>query len=314
VAKFWVESLAGHSVRRLRLSTTKVETDTPSRPNAPVVTSDATGWPVSIRWPGMTKPLFLEGFGGFSAVKVKAFAPRWALADIRAQRGEARERLRREILEEVPAVADTNATVAESLHAILITQPFRHPRLQWGTRVLEIWKGEPRARLTLRFNRISSVAPEIFYVAFPLPTGSALPRLSNGGVPFTPFADQLPGTCADYFAIDSWADYVTPEGRWLWVSPDAPLMALGPSPTLSKRQSAPSEAGHLLAMVFNNFWYTNFAADEHGIMEFRFDLVWQEKATGAAADLAEALMVEPVLVINPNLPEDGRVLRNLFQP
>ena len=73
-----------------------------------------------------------------------------------------------------------------------------------------MWKRQPHVRYTLRINRLSSAAPEIFYVSFPLPTGSQLPRLTNGGIPFVPFADQLPGTCRDYFAIDGAAAYDTP--------------------------------------------------------------------------------------------------------
>ena len=52
-------------------------------------------------------------------------------------------------------------------------------------------------------------------------------------------------------------------------------------------------------MVFNNFWYTNFVADEHGIMEFQFDLLWQTSPNQPADALAESLAGEPVLVINP---------------
>lgn len=124
------------------------------------------------------------------------------LADIRGKRGEARERLRREKLEEVPAAAEGNAALLETPHAFVCTQALRHPRLQGDTPVVEIWKRQPRVRLTLRVNRLSSAAPEIFYVAFPLPVGGVLPRLSRGGCPFTPFADQLSGTCRDYFACD----------------------------------------------------------------------------------------------------------------
>jgi hypothetical protein len=149
----------------------------------------------------MSQPLFLPGYGDFLAVEVKGFAPRSLLADIRYG-GARREELRRRTLEEVPAQDAGRALVVETPHTIRYTQSFRHPRLQWGTRVLEVWKRQPRARYTLRINRLSSAAPEIFYVSFPLPTGSQLPRLTNGGMPFVPFADQLPGTCRDYFAID----------------------------------------------------------------------------------------------------------------
>jgi hypothetical protein len=280
----------------------------------PEVKTDATGWPTSAVWPGMKQSLFLEGSGDFLAVKVNGFAPRHILADIRGRRGEAREQMRQEKLEEIPATPEGNATLQETSHTLVYTQALRHPRLEWGTRIVEIWKRQPRARFTLRINRISNAAPEIYYVAFPLPVGEALPQLSSGGRPFTPFADQLAGTCRDYFAFDGWADYVTPEGRWLWVSRDAPLMTFGDSPTLARLQSTPQNSHRLLSMIFNNFWYTNFVADEHGIMEFQFDLIWRGDNEGSSHDLAEALVTEPVMLINPAMPEDARVVENLYKP
>ena len=124
--------------------------------------------------------------------------------------------------------------------------------------------------------------------------------MSSGGVPFTPFQDQIPGTCRDHFAIDGWADYATPDGHWLWVSRDAPLVSLDSPQIWTRRQTPPAHPERLLAMLFNNFWYTNFVADEHGVMEFQFDLVWREKldSPAAAAELADALVAEPVVLIN----------------
>ncbi len=157
-------------------------------------------------------------------------------------------------------------------------------------------------------------APEIFYVAFPLPVGEALPRLSSGGQPFTPFTDQLPGTCRDYFAFDGWADYTTPEGRWLWVSRDAPLMTFGDSPTLALRQSPPkdvaSPAGHGLQQLLVHQLRRGRARD-HGV-PVRPHLAANNE--GSPQDLAEALVTEPVMLINPAMPEDARVVENLYRP
>ena len=114
--------------------------------------------------------------------------------------------------------------------------------------------------------------------------------------------------------MDSWADYATPDGHWLWVSRDAPLVAFGHAPTLALRQSPPADPHRLLAMLFNNFWYTNFAADEHGIFEFQFDLVWRPSTDNRVPDLAAALVGDPVTLIEPGSREDPRVLKNLFQP
>jgi len=249
------------------------------------------------------------------SVKVNAFAPRWALSDI-WNTGDAtkREELRKEKLEEVLAKPGGPATMEETPHSIRYRQSLTHPRLGWAARQLEIWKREPRARLTFRLNRLSSFAPEIFYIATSLPCDGTLPRLSSGGQPFTPFTDQLPGSCRDYFAIDGWADYSMPEGRWLWVSRDAPLLTFDRPQPLARLGRPPSRSGRLLAMIYNNFWYTNFLGDEPGVMEFQFDLIWRADASGGPADLAEALTSEPVVVINPALPEQPSFLKHLYQP
>lgn len=314
LVRFWVERLDANAVKRLRLSTAETTAANPENLGAPEMPVDDSGWPKGILWPGMSQPLFAAGLGNFAAVKVEGFASRWILSDIRSRSGEAREKMRREHLVEVPALPAGPATRRESPHTIVITQQLRHPRLAWAVRLLEVWKNEPHARVTLRLNRLSSAAPEIFYLDFPLPTGPTLPQLSNGGVPFTPFADQLGATCRDYFAVDGWADYATPDGHWLWVSRDAPLVTFGAEPTLARRQSAPQDVHRLRAMLLNNFWYTNFLADEPGIMEFQFDLVWRKNLDGSPADVARALVTEPVVLINPTAPEDPRVLKRLFQP
>jgi hypothetical protein len=71
----------------------------------------------------------------------------------------------------------------------------------------------------------------------------------------------------------------------------------------------------ILAMVFNNFWYTNFVGDSHGVMEFQFDLVWRDKLDASAADdLAETLLAEPQVMIQPALREDPIFIRRLYKP
>lgn len=314
-ARFWVEHLDAHSVRRFDLSKEQFE-DAAAPSNAtPTVELDAAGWPTAATWEGMSQPLFTQGIGDFVSVKVNAFGPRWALSDIMtASDAERRAELQKQ-LEFVTATAAGDATVEENPHTIRYTQALEHPRLAWATRCLELWKGEPRARLTFRLNRISSFDPELLCVVTPLPCDGTLPRVSSGGTAYTPFTDQMPGTCRDYFAIDGWAHYQTPQGHWLWVTRDAPLITLdGPHPR-SRITEPPQRTGRLLATVYDNFWYTNFQGDSPGVMEFQFELVWREQLEdGAAESLANSLVTEPVIVINPAMPEHPLLLEHLFRP
>jgi hypothetical protein len=316
-ARFWVERLDAHAVRRLQLSTEAVQEQPPQPPTGPTVSLDHLGWPVSATWNGMKKPLFTAGLGDFVAVQVNAFTPRWALRDIWENKDPARgEQLRNGILEQVPATPGDQITVEQTPHTIRYTQPVLHPRLAWATRRLELWRNEPRARLTFRLNRRSSFDPEMFCIASPLPCDGVLPRLSCGGQPFTPFTDQLPGSCRDYYAVDGWAHYAAPEGHWLWVSRDAPLIMLDGPHVLARLNAPPPRTARVLAMVYNNFWYTNFVGDSPGVMEFQFDLAWRERVAddATAEKLAAALVAEPVMLINPKLPEQPLFLQHLYKP
>jgi hypothetical protein len=314
-ARFWIDKLPGNTIRKLQLSRAQAAAERLSP--GPNVRLDDQGWPYSLRWPGMTKPLILPGFGDFSAVSVKGFAPRWISKDIWAIADEGkRDRARQENLVETTAKASDKATAETTPHTVAYRQSLQHPRLLWANRTLEVWKAEPRVRFTLRLNRISSEAPEAFWITFPLPCEGRLPRASNGGLPFVPFEDQLPGTCRDYMSVDSWVRYDTPAGSWLWATRDAPLVSFGTQPLLSRRQNTPADTHRLLAMVFNNFWYTNFVADSNGVMEFQFDLVWRNRIDGPAVaqQLADTLLCEPALLLNPALRENDAVIERVYRP
>jgi hypothetical protein len=276
-AKLWVENLAPNSVGVLKGAAAVQE--------APTVEKDASGWPVSVRWKGMGRPLFTQGLGDFLSIRPVGFAPRWILTDMsEGKHGQVQE------------VGATPGEVqfTETGHTLVYKQRFVHPRLKRGTRTLEIWKSEPRVRLTISLNRLSSDDPESYYAAFPLPVKGVLPELSEGGMPFTPYQDQLPGSCRDYFAIDGWAKYETTDGQWLWVSRDVPLVTFD-HPEIWSRRTTPAPAERILAVLFNNFWYTNFVGNENGLMEFQFDLLWKPSIPDPQA-LADTVVSEPVVV------------------
>ncbi len=313
--RFWLSGLPGRTIQRYELSEQAVEPA--AEKETFKVTVDDLGWPTSAIWPGMKEPLFAAGTGDFLSVAISGFAGRWLYKDI-FQLGDAaqRQKRRREVLRPKAAQATGPAQVERNPHTTVYTQTFTHPRLAWATRRMELSNAQPRARLTVRFHRTASERPEVFFIGFTLPCRKTLPQTSNGGLPFVPYQDQLPGTCRDYFSIDRWVRYQTPAGRWLWVTRDAPLVTFGDHQVLARRSDPPEEPNRILAMVFNNVWFTNFVADSHGALEFRFDLAWQppDGPAGDAAVLAETLQSEPQVVINPALRESPLFMRRLHRP
>ena len=264
VARFWVDNVPPNSVRAFNLE--KRASAAPESPKATfTATLDAGGWPDSLRWPGMNKPLFTAGTGEVTSFKVQGFSPRWVVIDMldKTDRHEIDEMRRQHVVSAASQVAE-QTTVERSPHMTTYTQHLELPGMKWLIRRLEVWNDTPRARLTIRLNRISSTDPEILFVSFSLPPVGALPTVSSGGVPFVPYEDQLPGSCRDYFAIDGWASYSTSDGDWLWITRDAPLVTFGDTHVLEKLTATPADTNRIFSMVFNSLWFTNWYADSPG--------------------------------------------------
>jgi hypothetical protein len=311
MARFWVEGLAPNTIRHMQRE--ELESPDPAPAGKPEVPTNSDGWPVSASWPDMQAPLFAGGLGDFLAVTVVPPADRGTIERMHGTADQQeRERMRAAAFLHIPASYGTTR-LEPTAHTLVYTQPVLHPRLDRATRRLELWRREPRARLTVRFDRLSSRAPEVFYLNFAFPVEHVMPVFSNGGVPFTPYEDQLKGTCRDYYAIDSWARYKASQGEWLWVTRDAALVTVGGPHTLQRRTTAPPDTNRILAMIFDNFWHTNFVANSRGTMEFQFELAWRKQISDPDV-MAEALLSTPVVAINPAGPVSPELMKSLFTP
>ena len=299
--RFWVDRLAARTVA--------LKKDVaPAASGTPTVELDATGWPKAVSWQGMKKPLFDGAVGEFLAVSFAPPADRRTIAGLHSKPDAAKRAAA--VRESVASFAA--ATREETAYTVVFQQAFRHDRIADAHRTIELWKTEPRARVTVRFDRLSSMAPEVLYLAFNLPEGVDMPQFSSGGIPYTPYRDQLKGSCKDYFAIDGWARF-SGDGDRLWVTRDAPLVAVGGQHAVERHQVEPANHNRILAMVFDNCWHTNFVADSHGTFEFQFDLVWREKIEHPG-ELSQALASDPILVVNGAVKETKPELDWLYRP
>ena len=286
------------------------------------VLCDEYGWPKSIDWKSRDKrfqaPLLVESPGDFVSVEFTQPRGRWQYHPILHSNDPAR---RDAALKETYAEPAGEAKVERTAYSTIYTQRMEHPRLKWLTRILEVYdkhdvRGCPRATLTVRFHRISSELPEWFYIGCSFPSdGDTLPLTSGGGMPFTPFTDQLPNTCMDFFAIDSWVNYKQGDDSWTWISRDAPLVSFGGPQPLKDLKGAPGDLNKVYAMVFDNTWFTNFVADQHGVLEFKFDLVQGLPSDPKElAEHAETILSTPQVIIHPNMPEDPIFMERLHKP
>jgi len=301
--KFWAEKIKAGSVQSFDLLEQKADDET-SLP-VPDIRVDTQGWPSQVRWNGMDQPLFSGEIGKF--LSLESLADPRIEADIWIEK-DSSTRLRRiaEATRQTGGIPSGEAKKTETPYSVVYTQNFSHPRLQNSWRRVEVFKNEPRVRVTVHLYRRSMPNTEIFYIEFPMAETGAFPVTSNGGVAFRPYLDQIPGTCTDFFTIDGWVNYPSKAGSLLWSSRDAALISFSEPQLAAKRRTPPGSMNRILAMVYNNCWEENFLNDCIGDMEFQFDLVWKSHPVSAeeAQRIACSLTLPPFVMLNPATRED----------
>ena len=302
-ARFWVENMPANKFYRFLLQKDSVIIEMKSL--KPEIKTDQLGWPVEVKWKKMSSPLFTESLGNFMSLESKvgrgiAGHIWWENDSIRRK-----QKVKEATAENWARTTDTTK-VTETANSIIYEQKFTHPRLKWAIRKLEIWKNEPRVQTSIKFFRLSSSNPEIFYVEFPLPETGAFPVTSNGGNEFQPYKQQLPRTCTDFVTIDGWVHYPSPIGSWIWSGRESALVSFDSQQLAVKSMTPPKRMNTILAMVYNNMWEVNYLDDCPGEMEFHFDLVWKEKISDSREipKIVQTYYFPPVVMLNPATRED----------
>ena len=267
--RFWVEGLGPHEMRTFRLLK---RLPPPPEFSLPEVRLDASGWPARVRWQDTT--LFDSPIGDLISLEIQGFAPRWKYKEILALPTVAeRQAARQKHSTLTQAMPIGSATLRDTGPTLICEQYLAHPRLRVMRRALEVYKAAPRARLRVTINRLPKPeAAEVFYLKFPLSRRGYDVQLSNGGIPFRPDLEQLTRTCRDYFSIDGQVTFSKGPSRLVLDCHDNALVALGDMNDGLMLEQLGGDLSTVYAIIYNNVWYTNFAGDESGLMEFAFDL------------------------------------------
>jgi Glycosyl hydrolases family 38 N-terminal domain. len=149
---------------------------------------------------------------------------------------------------------------------------------------LGLYRRERRADILVRLDKETRLDPENLYFSLPFyegPSGGRDMLVHKSASSYRPWKEQLPGSLADYCAVQSGFGVVGGGFGTALAMPDTALLQLGDldyghrllagHPELEETTPEP------LAWIMNNFWETNFPASLGGFYEFRFVLLWGER-------------------------------------
>ncbi len=106
--------------------------------------------------------------------------------------------------------------------------------------------------------------PEAIYISFPVVLESGQIAFDVQGGEIRAGIDQIPGSANDWNTIQNYVRIYNDDAQLIVCPPNAPLMQLGGINTGRYQAGAAPESTHIYGWPMNNYWTTNFNAEQHG--------------------------------------------------
>ena len=137
--------------------------------------------------------------------------------------------------------------------------------------------GSDRLEVELVLDKLPVRTKESAHLTFDLAVENGGLQIDQGWNLMDPAKDALPGSCRDFVGVHSALDAVGPKGGVALGVLDSPLVELGtmvderPNPAGIRHWKQEPYAGTTVhAYLLNNYWHTNYKADQEGLLRFRF--------------------------------------------
>jgi len=148
---------------------------------------------------------------------------------------------------------------------------------------IRLYNTEKRVELYFAMRKLPVPTPESVYVALPFHAPSSRMLYEGQGGMVTPGDGQIPGSSSDWQTLQSFITIRSAEGQIIAGSEQAPLVQLGDF-NLGKWQSvAKVDKPHIYSWVMNNYWFTNFRAEQEGEFKWHYYLTSSTDTTRSFA-------------------------------
>ncbi|HEY6952960.1 MAG TPA: hypothetical protein VI758_11165, partial [Bacteroidota bacterium] len=178
-------------------------------------------------------------------------------------------------------------------------------------REIRLIKGLDRVDIIDTFDKAKVREKESVHIGFPFLVPGGAITTDGGWETVRPEIDQLRGSCKDFLSVQRWVDISNDRIGVTWSAPDAPLVEVG-----AMTNEGPNGEGHRLwrttvapaqnmySYAMNNYWHTNYKADQVGIVVLRYALVPHGNVDAGAAERFGTEQSQPLLVVAANVRKE----------
>jgi alpha-mannosidase len=138
--------------------------------------------------------------------------------------------------------------------------------------LVRVVDGLDRVDITHWITKTAQRKKEGLHLLFPfeVPNGTRRYDVANSIVRVD--SDQLAGVCKNFFSIQSWMDVSNPTFGVTVATLDAPIAEFGEITAEQPWRKNAAEGSTLISYLLNNYWHTNFRADQAGDLTFRYSI------------------------------------------
>jgi hypothetical protein len=135
---------------------------------------------------------------------------------------------------------------------------------------IRLFRTAKRIDFVHRLRKKQVTDPESIYISFPfaLPEGKIFYDVPGGVIEAG--VDQIPGSANDWNTVQNFAAVRNGDGQIVMGSPEIPLIQFGGFNCGRFQANALPETTTMYSWPMNNYWTTNFNADQHGEFEWSY--------------------------------------------
>ncbi len=133
-----------------------------------------------------------------------------------------------------------------------------------------IFNVKKEIEIVYRLRKKSVTDPEAVYVSFPYQVDNGKIHLDVPGGNIEAGVDQIPGSSNDWYTVQNFAAAANAHSQVVMCSPEIPLMQFGAINTGRYQAGAVPQSTNMYSWPMNNYWITNFNADQMGEMKWSY--------------------------------------------
>lgn len=143
---------------------------------------------------------------------------------------------------------------------------------------IRLINGINRIDLINTLDKLKVREKEAVNFAFPFDVPDGEMRIDLGIGILQPEKNQLNGSCKDFTSVQHWVDISNSNKGITWTTSEAPLIEIGEmineeqTNGFKQWKTSTSLSATFYSYVMNNYWHTNFKADQEGVMVFHYSL------------------------------------------